>query len=232
MTSGRYYIGTTYCDLPVGNYEFGADGKMLNGIVEKDGKLLHYVNGLTGTYGLIKVGDDYYFSNWGGVVMTSGQYYVSKTYCDLAVGNYEFGADGKMLNGIVNKDGQLYYYVNGLTGSYGIVKIGEDYYLSGWGGVILTGTHYVQASGGLPTGNYEFGADGKMLNGIIERDGKYYFYKNGSTPAPGLIKYEDNYYFVSWGGQLITNQTYYVWNTNGYTVEGNYKFDEFGRIYA
>ncbi|MBR5272415.1 MAG: phosphodiester glycosidase family protein, partial [Clostridia bacterium] len=29
-TDGRYYIGTTFCDLPAGNYTFGADGKMLN----------------------------------------------------------------------------------------------------------------------------------------------------------------------------------------------------------
>ncbi len=233
MTSGRYFVGTSFCDLLAGNYEFGADGKMLNGIVEKDGKLYHYINGLTGRYGLVKVGDDYYFSNWGGVIMTSGVYYVGTTYCDLPVGNYEFGADGKMLNGIVEKDGKLYNYKNGLTGTYGLIKVGDDYYLSGWGGVILTGKQYVGTTYcDLPVGNYEFAEDGKMLNGFITREDGIYYYKNGSTPAPGLIKEGDYYYFVSWGGKLITDQTYYVWATNGLSIETNYKFDELGRIYA
>ncbi len=231
-TSGKYYVGTTYCDLPVGNYEFGADGKMLRGIVEKDGTLYHYVNGLTGTYGLVKVGDDYYFSNWGGVIRTSGQYYVGTTYCDLPVGNYEFGADGKMLRGIVEKDGTLYYYKNGLTGSYGLVKVGDDYYFSNWGGVIRTsGQYYVGTTFcDLPVGNYEFGADGKMLNGIVEKDGTLYYYKNGLTGSYGLIKIGDDYYFSNWGGVIRTNGQYYVGTTYCDLPVGNYEFGADGKM--
>ena len=33
MTDGRYYIGTTFCDLPANaNYSFDKEGKMLNGV--------------------------------------------------------------------------------------------------------------------------------------------------------------------------------------------------------
>ena len=91
-TGGKYYVDTTYCDLPAGNYEFGADGKMLDGVVEKNGTLYYYVNGKTATCGLFKDGDDYYYSYWGGVLKTGGKYYVDTTYCDLPVGNYTFGA--------------------------------------------------------------------------------------------------------------------------------------------
>lgn len=230
-TDGRYYVDTTFCDLPVGNYSFGPDGKMLDGIVEKNGTLYYYENGTTGTYGLYKVGDDYYYSYWGGVVRTDGRYYVGKTHCDLPVGNYTFGPDGKMLDGIVDVDGTLYYYKNGTTAAYGLFKIGNDYYYSYWGGVVKTdGKYYVDTTYcDLPVGHYEFGPDGKMLDGFVTRDGEIYYYENGRYGRVGLNYIDGYYYFVNYNGTVKRNGTYYVWESNGLTVGMNYTFDEYGR---
>ncbi len=230
-TNGRYYVDTTFCDLPIGNYTFGPDGKMLDGIVEIDGVLYYYNNGTTGTCGLFNVDGDYYYSYWGGVVKTDGRYYVDTTYCDLPAGNYTFGKDGKMLDGIVEIDGTLYYYNKGTTSKYGLFKIDGDYYFAYWGGLIKTaGKYYVDTTYcDLPVGNYEFGEDGKMLNGFINRDGEIYYYENGKPGKIGLNYIDGYYYFITANGLLKRNGTYYAWETNGLSVGMNYTFDEYGR---
>ena len=234
-TSGRYYVTNTYCDLEAGReFSFGPDGKMYNGIEEIDGKKYLYINGTSARCGLYEVDGDYYYSYWGGLIKTSGTYYVTNSYCELKSGNYEFGADGKMLNGLVEKDGKLYYYENGKPGTYGLINIDGDYYLVNWGGEIKTdGTYYVSISKcDLPANrDYMFGADGKMLNGFVTREDGIYYYENGRAGKLGLFEYDGNYYFVRNGnGLIVTNTTYYAWETNGLSLEMNYKFDELGRV--
>ena len=232
-TDGRYYVDTSFCDLPANqNYSFGADGKMLNGVVEVNGTLYYYINGTTSTYGLFNIDGDYYYVNWGGIVMTDGRYYVDTTHCDLPANNYTFGADGKMLNGVVEVNGTLYYYINGTTSTYGLFNIDGDYYFAGWGGVIQTdGRYYVDTTFcDLPAATYTFGADGKMAQGFVHDGDVTYYYVNGNHPAPGVILVDGDYYFVNWGGVLVKNQTFYVFEGNGYTVEMTYTFDENGKI--
>ena len=231
---GRYWVDTTYCDLPANrNYTFGADGKLLDGVVDVDGTLYLYQNGTTTTCGLYEVDGEYYYSYWGGVLKTDGRYWVDTTYCDLPANrNYTFGADGKMLDGVVDVDGTLYLYINGNTATCGLYKIDGEYYYSYWGGVLKTdGRYYVESTlCDLPIGNYTFGVDGKMLNGFVTIDDTVYYYKNGSTPRPGVIEVDGDYYFVNWSGVIVRNQTFYVWEGNGYTISMNYTFDESGKI--
>ena len=235
IKTGSQYVSISYCDLPANKtYEFGADGKMLQGIVEKDGTLYHYVNGVTGTCGLIEIDGDYYYVYWGGVVKTGTQY-VSISYCDLPANKtYEFGADGKMLNGIVEKDGQMVYYVNGGTATCGLTLIDGDYYYVYWGGVIKTGKHYVSVSFcDLPANKeYEFGADGKILNGFVQKSDGLYYYVDGRAECLGVINLDGYFYFIATNGRVITNQSYYVWKTNNLILEATYKFNELGQIVA
>ena len=112
---GKFYIAESATNglLPAGSYEFGADGKMLQGLIKgDDGKVRYYENGTPAYAGLIQDtnGDYYYISGSSMAAVTNGAYTVSKTNGLLPVGTYEFGADGKMLQGIVEKDGTLYYY--------------------------------------------------------------------------------------------------------------------------
>ncbi len=232
QTDGRYYIGTTYCDLPVGEYSFDENGEMLNGVVEVDGKQYLYFNGTTGSHGLYKVGDDYYFSDWGGVLKTNGKYYVGKTYCDLPVGNYQFGADGKMLNGVANVNGTLYLYINGNTATHGLYKVGDDYYFSDWGGVLkVDGRYYAgRTFCDLPVGNYSFDADGKMLDGVVDIDGTLYLYIKGTTATYGLYKIDGEYYYSYWGGVLKVDGKHYVGTSYCDLPAGEYVFDEEGKM--
>ena len=231
-TSGQYYVSRTYCDLPVGTYEFGADGKMLNGIVEKDGVQYLYANGKLASYGLYKIGDDYYFASNSGDFKTNGRFYVSKSFCDLPAGNYTFGADGKMLDGVVEQDGELYLYKNGTTATHGLVEMDGKYYFPTWGGVLKTdGRYYVSRTYcDLPVGNYTFGADGAMLDGIVEVDGELYLYKNGTTSTCGLFEVDGKYYYAYWGGVLKTDGRYYVSRTYCDLPVGNYTFGADGAM--
>ena len=138
-----------------------------------------------------------------------------------------------MLDGIVEKDGVLYYYEKGKAKPAGLIKIGDDYYFAGGsnGELSVNKTQYVwQSNGLLPEKNYDFDENGKMYNGFFERNGTKYYYVNG-RPAPVGLNYVDGYYyFVKYDGSLIVNQSYYAWETNGLSVEMTYTFNENGQI--
>ncbi len=220
--------------LPEATYEFDEKGRMLNGLVEKDGVLYYYVTGRPNQAGLINIDGAYYFVNGvNGEVCVDRVQYVWNTNGLMPESNYEFGADGKMLDGIVEKDGILYYYENGRPKQAGLINIDGAYYFAGGanGELSVNSQRYVwQGNGLLPESNYEFGPDGKMLNGFMEKDGVRYYYVNGK-PAPVGLNYVDGYYyFVMYDGTLICNQSYYAWETNGLSVEMTYTFNELGQV--
>jgi glucan-binding YG repeat protein len=151
----------------------------------------------------------------------------------LPASTREFGPDGKLLDGIIEKDGTMYYYDKGKPYMAGLVCVDGDYYFAhGKNGQIATGKQYVWKTNDLvPEGNYEFDENGKMLNGFVTRDGEIYYYENGRYGKVGLNYIDGYYYFIDYGGRVIRNRSsYYVWETNGLSVEMNYRFDEYGRI--
>ena len=227
--------------LPKDTYEFAADGKMVGScitgeIVNKNGVMYWYENGKPADKGLFKYNGDYYVSQWDGSIIT-GKYYVWKhdVTSDLPNGHYEFGADGKMLQGIVNKDGVLYWYENGKTADKGLFKYNGDYYVSQWDGSIITGKYYVwkhDVTSDLPNGHYEFDTDGKMLQGIVDKDGVLYYYKNGRPVEMGLFVLDGDYYYSQHDGSLIVGQRYYAWklHESSELPKGTYLFDENGKL--
>ena len=170
-------------------YLFSEDGKFireytdLNGIVEENGNKYWVVDGKNAYGGLMLVDDAYYYARTHGQIAT-GRYYVTKHNDIVREGYYEFGADGKMLNapvvdpeqpdtpvvpedknGIVEEDGKLWWYVDGVKTYGGLMLIDGDYYYARTHGQIATGRYYVTKHNDIVReGYYEFGADGKMLN--------------------------------------------------------------------
>ena len=214
--------------------EFGPDGKMLDGIVDKNGTLYYYIMGRPKMAGLIEVDGALYFANGAKGEITMGKKtYVWKGNGILPEGTYEFGADGKMLNGIVDKDGTLCYYVNGIPQMAGIIEIdGAIYFANGANGEITVGkkTYVWKGNGILAEDTYEFGADGKLIDGFVTKDDGIYYYEQGKYGQAGLNYIDGYYYFVDYSGKLVTNKRYFAWKTNGLSIEINYTFDELGRI--
>ena len=229
--------------LPMDTYEFGADGKLLGScitgeIVDKDGTLYYYENGKPTEKGLFKFNGDYYVAQYDGKIITNQKYYVWKLHesAELPKGHYEFGADGKMLQGIVDKDGTLYYYENGQPTEKGLFKYNGDYYVAQYDGSLIVGKKYyvwkLDETAELPKDHYEFGADGKMLQGIVDKDGVLYYYQNGKPTEMGLFVLDGEHYYAQYDGKLIANQKYYAWKLHETSVLGKdtYLFDAEGKV--
>ncbi len=218
--------------IPESEREFGPDGKMLDGIVEKDGILYYYEMGRARSRGLICIDGDYYFVGGSkGELAVNQVRYVWQGNGIIPESEREFGPDGKMLDGIVEKNGTLYYYEMGRASAVGLVCVDGDYYFAhGKQGELAIGKQYVwNGNGFIPESEREFGPDGKMLNGFVTRNGEIYYYENGKPAKMGLHYVDGYYYFVTANGLLKRNGTYYVWETNGLSVNMNYTFDEYGR---
>ena len=68
-------------------------------------------------------------------------------------------------------------------------------------------------------------------NGIVrETEADWYYYVNGMRTYAGLIRLDENYYYVNSQFRVIHGQKYYVSKTNGLMAAGTYTFDDEGRM--
>ena len=242
VLTGVQYVGTSPSNgvlTPGYYYEFGEDGKLLEGFVTKEDGIYYYVNGKTVKTNVAELNGDIYYITSGGKVLTGVQYVgTSPSNGILTPGYYyEFGEDGKLLDGFVTKEDGIYYYVNGKTVKTNVAELnGEIYYITS-GGKVLTGVQYVGTSpsnGVLTPGYYyEFGEDGKLLNGFVTKEDGIYYYVNGRTTRLNMVELDGSYYFIHDGGKVLTGQQYVTTScTNGILSAGNYLFGEDGKLVA
>ena len=177
--------------MPMGSYEFDADGKMINppkpndpsekknGIVSENGSLYYYKDGQLNYAGLIEIEGSYYYVRTSGEVVHGRKYWITKTNGLMPEGSYEFDAEGKMINppklndpsekkdGIVSENGSLYYYKDGQLNYAGLIEIEGSYYYVRTNGEVVHGRKYwITKTNGLKAeGSYEFDDDGKMILG-------------------------------------------------------------------
>ena len=192
ITNQTYYCTYNMIEeKPIGYYTFDEDGKMIvkNGIVNDDGVLYYYVNDVRIQVGLIKIGEDYYYVRTGGLIATGTYYCTFNMTEEIPIGTYEFDSNGRMLNvpqyapelpelpetpefpedtgEIVNENGTLYYYVDGVKqlnlGLIEIVDNGQKCYI------------YVRTAGQLAVGEYKVWLD----NGIVPYASVQMFDKDG-----------------------------------------------------
>lgn len=240
LVSGRIWVGTypSHGLLPKGYYEFGADGAMLNGVVEKDDGTYYYEVGKPVDTGWLKNGDDYYVFTNGGKALTGrnwiGSYLTQKSRDPYMVGSFIFGADGKMANGVVELDDGWYYYENGVAQADGLICLDGTYYLAEAGGKLATGRVWVgtyASNGLLAKGYYEFGANGAMLQGVVEKEDGLYYYDLGNTQYLGLIERNGEFYYVNEGGKLEIGRVYVgTYASNGLVSKGTYEFGADGAM--
>ena len=182
--SGRYWVSNTNgLGIGSGYYDFDEtthkmiiqtdDTEKKNGLVEENGGLYYYVDGVLTYAGLIEIDGSYYYINSSCKAVT-GHYWVYKTNGLITEGYYDFDEtthkmivqtdDTEKKNGLVEENGGLYYYVDGVLTYAGLIEIDGSYYYINSSCKAVTGRYWVYKTNGLITeGYYEFDTDGKMI---------------------------------------------------------------------
>lgn len=228
-------------------------------ILEVDGNLYYYEDGVLTYAGLILLDGNYYYVRSNGQLVVGRDYWVTVTNDLLPEGTYTFGADGKMIvegngsgeedkpvtNGIVDVDGVLYYYQNGNAYYAGLFQLDGNYYYARSNGQLVVSRDYwvTKTNDLLPAGTYTFDADGKMVvNGgdsgeeeppaisIETVNGTLYCYKDGKAYYAGLFQFNGNYYYARSNGQLVVSRDYWITKTNDLLPEGTYTFGADGKM--
>ena len=235
------YVAKTNGLLKAAKYTFDAEGKLmkLEGLHEDlNGNLCYYVDYVKSYAGLVKDDDgNFYYIASDLKAVKNCTYYVTKTNDLKPVGYYAFDADGKMIvkNGLVEENGDLYYYVDGAKTAAGLIEWeGNYYYIASDLKAVKDAKHYIfadRANGFVSAGWYWFNADGTMfLNGIREENGTKYYYKDGVKNYAGLVKIDGDYYYVKSDCTVVCGRSYYVTKTNDLMPNATYIFDEDGKM--
>ena len=240
VTSVETYVAKTNGLLKAAKYTFDAEGKLmkLEGLHEDlNGNLCYYVNYAKNYAGLVEVDGSFYYIASDLKAVKNCTYYVTKTNDLKPAGYYTFDVDGKMVikNGLVEENGDLYYYVDGAKTAAGLIEWdGNYYYIASNLKAVKDAKHYVfadKANGLKSAGWYWFNADGTMyLEGIREENGTKYYYKDGVKNYAGLIEISGDYYYVKSDCSVVCNRSYYVTKSNGLMPSATYTFGADGKM--
>ena len=240
VTSVETYVAKTNGLLKAAKYTFDAEGRLmkLEGLHEDlNGNLCYYVDYVKNYAGLVEVDGSFYYIASDLKAVKNCTYYVTKTNDLKPAGYYTFDADGKMVikSGLVEENGDLYYYVDGAKTAAGLIEWeGNYYYIASNLKAVKDAKHYVfadKANGLKAAGWYWFNADGTMfLEGIREENGTKYYYKDGVKNYAGLIEISGEYYYVKSDCSVVCGRSYYVTKSNGFMPSATYTFGADGKM--
>ena len=240
VKSVETYVAKTNDLLKAAKYTFDAEGKLmkLEGLHEDlNGALCYYVDYVKNYAGLVETDGNYYYIASDLKAVKNCTYKVTKTNDLKPEGFYTFDTDGKMLSkaGLVEENGDLYYYQDGAKVAAGLIEWeGNYYYIASNLKAVKNARHYVfadKANGLKPAGWYWFNEDGTMfLEGIKEENGTKYYYKDGVKNYAGLIKIDGEYYYVKSDCSVVCGRSYYVTKSNGLVPSATYTFDADGKM--
>jgi uncharacterized repeat protein (TIGR02543 family) len=212
------------------------------GLVLNDGNYYYFTTGAFEN-GTSYVKDrDYYISKSNGLSWPESAKWGSGTFTE---GKYTFDSDGKLqlYDGFTDIEGNTYYYVKGVKTYAGLISLNGSYYYVNSASQVVKGKDYAisKTNNLLPAGKYTFDADGKMqvsvdsdgklLNGIVkETDDTWYYYVEGVKVYAGLIKIDNDYYYVNSKYEVIHGKNYFISKTNGLMDNGTYEFDSDGKM--
>ena len=240
VTSVETYVAKTNGLLKAAKYTFDAEGRLmkLEGLHEDlNGNLCYYVDYVKNYAGLVEVDGSFYYIASDLKAVKNCTYYVTKTNDLKPAGYYTFDADGKMVikSGLVEENGDLYYYVDGAKTAAGLIEWeGNYYYIASNLKAVKDAKHYVfadKANGLKAAGWYWFNVDGTMfLEGIREENGTKYYYKDGVKNYAGLIEISGEYYYVKSDCSVVCGRSYYVTKSNGLVPSATYTFGADGKM--
>ncbi len=167
-------------------FTFDANGIVVvveekDGFYFENGNWFYYVDGKLNYAGLVwcdgPEGNDpgYYYINSKGMLITGCTYWITKNNGLMQNQAYTFGENGKLvqltndsdklLSGIVEENGEMYYYKNGVRTYAGLIVVdGNYYYVNSEGQIVRNGQYWISRTNGyMKAGSYFFDGDGVLI---------------------------------------------------------------------
>ena len=208
-------------------------------IVAENGKLYFTIDGVKMANGLYELDGAYYFAWYDGTLVTNGSAYVETTELSGNGWYGFGADGKLIMTGFVTGNGKTYYYADGVRAKGLTKIGEDYYFFNAGSGMMYKDANmWVPANDyGVEPGMHYFDADGKMfvpdtVNGkraIVAENGKLYFTIDGVKMVNGLYELDGAYYFARYDGMLVTNGSAYV-ETSLLSGNGWYGFGADGKL--
>ena len=208
-------------------------------IVAENGKLYFTIDGVKMANGLYELDGAYYFAWYDGTLVTNGSAYVETTELSGNGWYGFGADGKLIMTGFVTGNGKTYYYADGVRAKGLTKIGEDYYFFNAGSGMMYKDANmWVPANSyGVEPGMHYFDADGKMfvpdtVNGkraIVAENGKLYFTIDGVKMVNGLYELDGAYYFARYDGTLVTNGSAYV-ETTELSGNGWYGFGADGKL--
>ena len=208
-------------------------------IVAENGKLYFTIDGVKMANGLYELDGAYYFAWYDGTLVTNGSAYAETTELSGNGWYGFGADGKLIKTGFVTGNGKTYYYADGVRAKGLTKIGEDYYFFNAGSGMMYKDANmWVPANSyGVEPGMHYFDADGKMfvpdtVNGkraIVAENGKLYFTIDGVKMVNGLYELDGAYYFARYDGTLVTNGSAYV-ETSLLSSNGWYGFGADGKL--
>ena len=208
-------------------------------IVAENGKLYFTIDGVKMVNGLYELDGAYYFARYDGTLVTNGSAYAETTELSGNGWYGFGADGKLIKTGFVTGNGKTYYYADGVRAKGLTKIGEDYYFFNAGSGMMYKDANmWVPANDyGVEPGMHYFDADGKMfvpdtVNGkraIVAENGKLYFTIDGVKMVNGLYELDGAYYFARYDGTLVTNGSAYV-ETTELSGNGWYAFGADGKL--
>ena len=230
---GMHYFGADG-KMVVPNLETG-----VRKIVEENGNLYFTIDGVKMVGGLYELDGAYYYAQNNGELAAGKSVYVdTELLSGKGWYGFDADAK-LIKTGFVDGDGKTFYYADGVRAKGLTKIGEDYYFFNAGSGMMYKdATMWVPANDyGVEPGMHYFDADGKMfvpnletgVRKIVEENGELYFTIDGVKMVGGLYELDGAYYYVQNNGELAVNCSAYV-GTELLAKDGWYGFDAGGKL--
>ena len=208
-------------------------------ITEENGKLYFTIDDVKMVNGLYELDGEYYFAQYSGELAVNKSVYVETTLLSKNGWYGFGADGKLIKTGFISAGDGIYYYADGIRArGFTQIGDDYYLFNAGSGKMYKDATMWVSANDyGVEPGMHYFDADGKMFvpdleNGvkkITEENGKLYFTIDDVKMVNGLYELDGEYYFAQYSGELAVNKSVYV-ETTLLSKSGWYGFDAAGKL--
>ncbi len=230
---GMHYFGADG-KMVVPNLETG-----VRKIVEENGELYFTIDGVKMVGGLYELDGAYYYAQNNGELAAGKSVYVDTELLSGKGWYGFDADGKLIMTGFVTGGGKTFYYADGVRAKGLTKIDEDYYFFNARSGMMYKDANMWVGKNtyGVEPGMHYFNADGKMfvpnletgVRKIVEENGELYFTIDGVKMVGGLYELDGAYYYAQNNGELAVNCSAYV-GTELLAKDGWYGFDEEGKL--